>query len=102
MPRKAGQPSKSAAIREMLARNPKTPAKEIVSAMAAKGMSVSPNLVYLIKAKGGAARRKLRRQAAARVTGQANPVELVRKVKALAGEADGMSKLKDLVVVLAE
>src|SRR5438128_626049 len=104
MPRKAGQPNKSAAIRELLSKNPKTPTKDVVAAMSAKGMKVSPNLVYLIKAKKGAAKRKQRRVGAARVmhNGVADVASVVRKVRGLATEVGGMTKLKDLVVVLAE
>ena len=104
MPRKAGQPNKSAAIRELLAKNPRMPAKEVISAMSAKGMTVSPNLVYLIKAKKGAAKRKQRRVGAARImaNGVADVAAVIRKVRGLATEVGGMGKLKELVVVLAE
>src|SRR5438105_15731863 len=97
MPRKAGQPNKSAAVREWLAKNRKMPAKEVISAMAEKGMKVSPNLVYLVKAKRGAAKRKQRRVGAARVmaNGVADVASVIRKVRGLANEVGGMTKLKD-------
>jgi hypothetical protein len=104
MPKKAGQPSKSSVVRDLLAKNPKMPAKEVMAAMSAKGLPVSANLVYLIKAKKGAAKRKRRRVGAARVMGNgvADVASVIRKVRGLANEVGGMRKLKDLVVVLAE
>jgi hypothetical protein len=104
MPRKKGSPNKSAAIRDLLSANPQMPAKEVIAAMAAQGMKVSPNLVYLIKAKKGAAKRKQRRVGAARVMGNgvADVASVIRQVRQLAGQVGGMGKLKDLVVVLAE
>jgi hypothetical protein len=96
---------KSAAIRELLAQNPKTPVSEIVSTLAGRGMKVTPNLVYAIKTKARARRRKQKRQAAVqagRNSGVANPVALVIKVRQLAAEAGGMRHLKQLVDVLAE
>ncbi len=102
MPRKKG--AKSAAIRELLSANPKMPVTEIVAAMAAKKMKVSKNLVYGIKARAGRKRRKMKRQAAARVMGNgvADVASVIRKVRVLADEVGGMVKLKELVVVLAE
>ena len=54
---------KSAAIREMLAQDPNTPVSEIVSTLAGRGLKVDPNLVYAIKSKGKARRRRQKRQA---------------------------------------
>ena len=101
--RKRGQ--KSAAIRELLAQNPKTPVREIVSTLAGRGMKVNPNLVYAIKSTSRARHRKQQRQQAVqagRNAGMANPVALVLRVRQLAVEAGGMRHLKQLVDVLAE
>ena len=43
--------NKSAAIREYLAANPEAKPKEIVAALADKGITVSPNMVSIVKAK---------------------------------------------------
>ena len=105
MPRKAGQPNKSAAVRELLSKNPKMPVKEIVSTLAQKNMKVHPNLVYGLKAHMRHKRVKQRRQAAGQVTGHANSVDVVpviRRVRDLARDVGGMSKLQELVAVLAE
>jgi hypothetical protein len=108
MPRKkSGQPHgyKSAAIRELLAEDPKLKMAEIITALAQKGITVSQNQVYFVKSKLGAKRRKAKRQAAvqtAQSAGAINPVELVRKVKELAASAGGLNKLKQLVDLLAE
>jgi len=103
MPRR--KTNKSAAIREFLISNPKTPTKDVISALAQKGIKVSHNLVYLTKAKMGARKRKQKRQkavASANSAGIANPVQLILKVRSLADEAGGIRNLKQLVDVLAE
>jgi hypothetical protein len=96
---------KSSAIRELLAQDPHIAVKDIVSTLAGRGLKVDPNLVYAIKAKGKARRRKQKRQQAVeagRNSGMSNPVALVLKVRQLAGEAGGLKHLKQLVDVLAE
>src|SRR5438309_8858244 len=96
---------KSAHVRELLEQNPKTPIREIIDTLAQKGIKVSYNLVYGIKAKMGAKRRKLKRQkavASANSAGIANAADLVLKVRSLANEAGGMRNLKQLVEVLGE
>jgi hypothetical protein len=105
MPKKKPFGQKSAAIRELLAQNPDRPVSEIVSTLAGRGLKVTPNLVYALKAKGKARRRKQKRQAAVQVgrnAGMVDPVALVLKVRQLAGEAGGMRHLKQLVDVLSE
>jgi len=99
--RKVGRGAKSAAIRELLAQNPKMPVKEVVSTLAVRGLKVNPNLVYGLKTKKKAKHRKQGVQVG-RNSGKANPVQLVLKVKQLATEAGGMSHLKQLVDVLVE
>jgi hypothetical protein len=57
------------------------------------------------KSRSSVKRRKAKRQQAAQTTqsaGVTNPIELVRKVKELAASAGGLSKLKQLVDLLAE
>ena len=96
---------KSAAIREILTQNPNTPVSEIVSTLAGRGINVTSNLVYALKTKARARRRKQRRQEAVQAgqnAGMANPVSLVLKVRQLAREAGGIKHLKKLVDVLAE
>jgi hypothetical protein len=105
--RRAGQDgvNKSAAVREILAKNFHTPVREIVSTLEQRGIRIHPNLVYLIKSKAKATRRKQRRQKAlenSKDLGIANPVELVLEVRRVAQKAGGMRHLKQLVDVLAE
>jgi hypothetical protein len=105
MPQKKQFGHKSAAIREQLAQNPNMPVSEIVSTLAGRGINVTSNLVYALKTKARARRRKQRRQEAVQAgqnAGMANPVSLVLKVRQLAGEAGGIKHLKKLVDVLAE
>ena len=97
--------TKADAIRELLGQNPKAKAKEIVNALAAKGIKVSANHVYLIKAKGKAMKRKAARVAAAATaarSGISNPAVAVIPARRLAHDLGGMRNLKQLVDVLAE
>lgn len=96
--------NKSQTIRDHLEANPKTTVKEVIEALANKGMKVSYNLVYTIKSKGKAKKRKLKREAAvsaSRAAGLSNPVAAVTKVKALAVELGGMKNLRQLVDLLS-
>jgi hypothetical protein len=96
--------NKSSHIRDLLAQNPNTSVKEIVETLAKKGVTVTPNLVYLIKAKAKARKRRRVRQQVAQVVanGKLDPVLLVRKVKALAAEVGGLGKLKGLLEALQD
>lgn len=105
MAKKKSDVNKSAAIREILGKNPKTSVSEVVATLAGQGIKVSNNLVYLIKSKMGARRRKMKRQKAVAMSnsaGIANPVDLIRGVRVLAEKAGGIRKLKELVEILAE
>jgi hypothetical protein len=97
--------NKSQAIRDMLAAKPKATVKDIVEEMAKKGHKVSPNLVYFLRAKGRAKRRRAKRQkavAASRAAGHIDAVGLVMDVRHLAVKAGGMKRLKELVDILSE
>jgi transposase len=95
--------TKASLIREILAAEPKTPTKEVVEALATKGVKVSANHVYLIKSKLKMKKRRQKREKAAAMiqrTGTPNPVQAVMKVKTLARELGGLKNLKQLVDVL--
>lgn len=97
--------SKSYEVRELLAQNPKSSAKEIQATLAKRGIIVSSNLIYLLKSKAGAQRRRQKREKVAQVvstSGHGDPVATIRKVKALAAEVGGMRKLITLAEVLSE
>jgi transposase len=97
--------TKADRIREILAAEPQTPTREVVEALATKGVKVSPNHVYLIKSKMKMKKRRQKREKAAAViqrTGTPNPAQAVTKVKALALELGGLKNLKQLVDVLSE
>jgi len=105
MAKRKGAASKSQAIRDILEKNPRAKSKEIVTELAARGIKVSQNLVYLIKSKSKARKRKVKRQkaiAAGRAAGNGNPVELILDVRKLAKRAGGFSRLKELVDILSE
>ena len=93
--------NRSQAIRDIFGQNPRTPTAEVVSTLAAKGIKVKPSLIYFVKRQ---MRRNKRRQIGKRMAeaGLANPVDLILKVRSLAAQAGGMSKLKQLVDALAE
>jgi hypothetical protein len=103
---KNGKPvNKSAAIRGMMARHPAAQSKEIVAYLAEEGVKVQPSLVYYIRSKQLNEKRRQKRQRVAETsvkTGNANPVELIVKVKGLARDAGGILNLKRLVDALAD
>src|SRR5438477_8012023 len=96
--------NKSQAIRDLLTAKPDMTVKEVLAALADKGLKVRDNLVYFIKGKMKAkTQRRNRVVRAARVaSANGDPVTLIREVKALAGRSGGISKLKELVEALAE
>lgn len=97
--------TKSEAIREMLRANPRMKTRAVVEALKEKGTVVTPNLVYLQKAKMKGRRRRQKREqmlANSRQAGIANPVDFLLKIKQLAGDVGGIRKLKQFVDVLAE
>ena len=97
--------NKSVAVREILEKNPKTPVSEVVSTLAAQGIKISGNYVYMLKSKMKAKKRVEKRQKAMAVSAKteiANPLDLIREVKQLAARAGGLRALKELVDVLAE
>ena len=68
--------TKASLIRTILTAEPQTPTKEVVDALATKGVKVSANHVYLIKSKMKMKKRRQKREKAAAViqrTGCAEP-----------------------------
>ena len=103
--RKRNGVNKSEAIREILAQSPKSQVKEIVALLKQRGITVNPNLVYLIKSKRSQKAKRENRLAAVeanRKAGLANPVELIMEVRKVAEKAGGMRHLKELVDMLAQ
>ena len=90
----------------MLRANPEMPVKEIVSALAKRGLKVTDNLVYFIKGrlKGKRGRRKKTGQLVANVvpTSDTSPLATILRVKSCANEVGGLKKLKALVDALIE
>jgi hypothetical protein len=103
-----GGVNKSATIRDLLAKNPKAQVKEIVAACQEQGITVHPNLVYLIKSKLKEKKQRAKRKraeeavAATEKAGFASPVELIIEVRKLSQKAGGIKHLKELVDLLAE
>ena len=101
---KGKKTNKSQAIRDLLTANPEMTAKEVLAALADKGLKVTDNLVYFIKGKMKAKTQRRKRvvRAAQAANSNGDPVTLIREVKALAGRSGGIGKLKELVEALAE
>ena len=99
-----GRPAnRSDAVREELARNPKAKSKEVIAALAGRGVRVSPTLVYYVKSRQNHTRRRAKRARVAEATRQApQPLELVLRLKELAREVGGFRSLMQLVDMLAE
>jgi hypothetical protein len=102
-----GEINKSALIREMFSEKPEIKVKEIVAALKERGISVAPNLVYLVKGKltGEKSRRRKVHNAAAKVataSGSSDALSTIHKVKKLAAEVAGLRTLKGLVDALSE
>jgi hypothetical protein len=97
--------NRSQAVREVIAENPQASSKEILALLAKKGLKVSATLVYYVRSKQNQQKRRQKRERvaeASRQTGTSNPVEVVRRVKALARDVGGIRSLKQLVDLLAE
>jgi NCAIR mutase (PurE)-related protein len=109
-----GKVNRSAAIRELFKVKPDITVSEAITALAAKGITISDHLFY--KVKGKMAGRKKRRRKAHRkavevvvAAGTANApmvksdaLATIRKVKNVAAEVGGLRALKAIVDALSE
>ena len=105
MAKKKSDVDKSAAVRLILDKDPRTPAKEIIGTLGKQGIKISEAYVYMLKRKVKLKGRKEKREkavAASRSAGLADPVELISGIKILSQKAGGMRTLKKLVDLLAE
>jgi hypothetical protein len=101
--------NKSEEIRQMLKANPKVGAKEVCSALGARGIKVSEKLYYLVKGNmlGKQSRKKRARAMVTRLatstgTSTADALSTILKVKKWANEVGGLKNLKALVDALSE
>jgi hypothetical protein len=94
--------NKSQLIREIFEKNPKAKGKEVQQELAEKGVKVTSTLIYLVKGKLRRARRRQNRQHVAQVTGNANAIDVIRKIKAVANDVGGIQKLKQLIELLSD
>jgi arginine repressor len=109
-------PSKSSAVRAVLKGNRKMQAKDVVSALAEKGISVTEGLVYFVKGqmKGKRGQKKKAQKAAAQVVAAAatttvapvssngDAVKTIMMVKGWAAQVGGMKTLAALVQALSD
>ena len=98
--------TKADAIRNYLASHPTAKAKETKEALAAQGIKVSDNHIYLIKSHAKDKARKAK-GAKLRAVAAARPAikdyaDAVNQVKMLAHQLGGLSSLKALVDALAD
>ena len=110
----AKAPSKSALVQAFLKGNRKMPAKDVVSAMAEKGVTVTEGLVYFVKGKmkGKRSQKKKAQKAAVEVVtatvsstpalANGDALKTILKVKAFAAEVGGMKQLIALAQALSE
>jgi len=98
--------NKSEEIRQLLKANKKMKAKEIVAALAERGISVTEGLVYFIRGKIRGRRGRKKRAnamvAKAAASGSADPLATILKIKSLAEDVGGIKKLKALIEALTE
>jgi hypothetical protein len=108
--------NKSASIRELYTQNPQIQVKDVISTLAAKGIKVAPNLVYLVKGKMKGEKKRTPKTVTAGAqfsagpvtaksaakSGGSNAVATIGKIKSLAGEVGGLKTLKALVDALAD
>ncbi|WP_238537571.1 hypothetical protein [Zavarzinella formosa] len=101
-----GKPlNRSQAVRDYLKENPGADSKGIIDGLGAKGIKVTPTLIYFVKGQLNKAKRRVKREKVAeeaKLTPARNPIEIVAQVKALAAELGGIKNLKKLVDLLAE
>lgn len=121
MPKRSGGPNKSEAIRSYLEAHPEAKPKEIVEALKAQGIDVTPAFVSTIKSKsgvgGGGGRKKRARRKTAAAAPQAAPaaaraprggaaesetvsVASLVKAKQLIDDAGGIEKAKAALAAL--
>src|SRR2546423_10978628 len=101
---KGKKTNKSQAMGDLLTAKPEITVKEVLAALANRGLKVRDNLVYFIKGKMKAKTQRRKRvvRAARAASANGDAVTLIREVKALAGRTGGIGKLKELVEALAE
>ena len=112
MAKKTSDVNKSEEVRQLLKANPALTAKEVVAALAEKGIKISNALFYFTKGqmKGRKARKKKEQNTVATAAKVAEATLVVKgdalstilKVKAWAKEVGGMKTLKALVEALSE
>jgi len=83
--------NKAAMIREIQAEKPDATAMEIVAAMAAKRVKVTPAYIYALKAKNGKAK-----------SAALGGVEALVMAKKMADQLGGVDKARELLATLAQ
>ena len=107
MAKRANGVNKSEEVRQLLKTNPEMKAKEVVSTLAGKGITITESLVYFIKGKLHSKKARKQRTATmvahiAETTGTPDALATILKIKRLAAEVGGIKKLKALVEALSE
>jgi len=113
MAKKSGDINKSEEVRKLLKANPAITAKEVVAALAEKGIKISNALFYFTKGqmKGRKARKQKDRKTATAKVAEASivikgdvlsSILTILKVKGWAKEVGGMKTLKAIVEALSD
>lgn len=99
-PKKAPRGVKSQAIREYLAANKKAKASEVVTALAEKGISISPAAVYNLKARSSMRKRRRKAEEEGQVVGLS--IDGLIAAKKLVDLVGGFEAARDAINALAK
>jgi hypothetical protein len=99
-PKKQPRGAKSQAIRDYLAANKKAKASEVVSALAEKGITISPTAVYNLKARRKMSKRRSKAEANGQVVGLS--IDHLLAAKKLVDTVGGVQQAREAIDALAK
>jgi hypothetical protein len=99
-PLKQPRGAKTQAIRDYLSANKKAKASEVVSALAEKGITISPAAVYNLKARKRMGRRRRKAEANGQVVGLS--IDHLIAAKKLVDTVGGVQQAREAVDALAK
>ena len=99
-PKKSPRGTKSQAIRDYLGTNKKAKASEVVAALAEKGVTVSTNMVYNLKARKKMGRRRRKAESTGQVVGLS--ITNLIAAKKLVDTVGGIDQAREAINALAK
>ena len=99
-PKKSPHGTKSQAIRDYLSANKKAKATEVVAALAEKGVTVSTNMVYNLKARKKMGRRRRKAESNGQVVGLS--ITNLIAAKKLVDTVGGVEQAREAINALAK